>query len=88
MVGLSRVTQAWFYQLDARSWALIREQFARALRAQDPGFWEARWSASYATLMQVRDVIRIDPVAWPKRSRQGWVVLLPGSDADGGLFPP
>jgi hypothetical protein len=86
VVGLCRVRQAWFYRLDPVSWKVIREQFARALCAQDPAFWAARQSASFATLLQVRDVKRIAPVAWPKRSRQGWVVLSSGPDPNGVLW--
>jgi hypothetical protein len=84
VVGLCRVGQAWFYNLDMESWAYIREHFARAICAQDPDFWKARESASYATLFQVKNVLPFEPVNWPKRSRQGWVVVSPGTQVDGG----
>jgi hypothetical protein len=87
VVGLCRVGQAWFYQLDPASWKFIRERFAIAMCAQDPGFWKSRESASYATLLQVRDVLPIDALSWPKRSRQGWVVVSSGAESDGGLLP-
>lgn len=82
VVGLCRVGQVWFYNLDPDSWAYIRKHFARAICAQDPAFWTAREGASYATLLQVKNVLAIDPVSWPKRSRQGWVVVSPRTEPD------
>ncbi|VTR93371.1 Marine sediment metagenome DNA, contig: S03H2_S05381 (Fragment) OS=marine sediment metagenome GN=S03H2_35639 PE=4 SV=1 [Gemmata massiliana] len=84
IVGICRVGQVWFYNLDPESWSYIREHFARAICAQDPEFWKARESASYATLLQVKNVLSVEPVNWPKRSRQGWVVVSPGTAPDGG----
>lgn len=78
VVGLCQVGQTWFYRLDPRSWQTIRKEFTQSLCAQDPSFWESRQSASFATLMQVENVRRIDPIPWGKQDRRGWVVLRPG----------
>ena len=79
IVGICRVGQVWFYQLDPDSWRTIRTYFTESLSAQDPEFWRARSNASFATLLQVEDVRRISPVPWVKRDRRGWVVLHPGT---------
>jgi adenylate kinase family enzyme len=81
VVGLCEVGQTWFYRLDPRSWRTIRKEFTQSLCAQDPNFWESRERASFATLMQVDNVRRIDPIPWVKRDRRGWVVLRPGYEA-------
>ena len=75
VVGIARVRTVWSYQLDESSWEVIREQFAKALRAQDPEFWERRRGASYATLMLIDHVLALEPVEWEKRDRRGWVVV-------------
>jgi hypothetical protein len=81
VVGICQVGQTWFYRLDPRSWQTIRKEFTQALCAQDPSFWESRQRASFATLMQVENVRRIDPIPWIKRDRRGWVVLRSGYEA-------
>jgi hypothetical protein len=78
VVGLARVTAVWSYCLDPDSWRTIRETFARALRAQDPEFWESRRRASYATLMMLDQVSSIEPIQWRKADRRGWVVVESG----------
>jgi hypothetical protein len=75
IVGLCAITYAWFYQLDPASWRTIRDEFGKAICAQDPAFWQERQSANYATLMRVRHVRTITPIKFEKRDRRGWVVL-------------
>lgn len=75
IVGLCQVTHCWFYQLDPDSWKTIKHDFAQAICAQDPEFWEQRQAATYATLMRVRDVREVNPIRFVKRDRRGWVVL-------------
>jgi hypothetical protein len=75
VVGLCRVTDAWFYRLDPETWSSIRRDFTEELCAQDPGFWDARARAEYATLLRIGDVRRIAAVSCEKRDRRGWVVL-------------
>jgi hypothetical protein len=75
IVGVVRITDAWYYRLDSRSWSSIRREYTAALRAEDPAFWEQRKSASFASLMRVAHVLPIRPVPFSKRDRRGWVVL-------------
>ncbi len=65
----------WSYHLDEKSLGVIREKFTKALRAQDPNFWERRREASYATLMLFDHVLPLKPINWEKRDRRGWVVV-------------
>jgi hypothetical protein len=78
VIGICQVAQVWFYHLDADSWCTIK-QYSQALCAQDPEFWIQRENASYATLMKIRHVRRIEPFIYPKRDRRGWVVLHEGA---------
>jgi hypothetical protein len=75
VVGIMQVRSVWSYQLGESSWRFIREQFAEALRAQDPEFWADRREAFYATLMLVDHVLPIEPIRWEKADRRGWVVV-------------
>ena len=75
VVGVCEVGAAWFYELEQESWSTIRREFARALCAEDPEFWQSREHAEYATLMYISRVKRLEPIKWPKRDRRGWVVL-------------
>ena len=76
VVGLCRVTSAWFYELDASNLREIRDKFARAICADDD-FWEARRACSYATLMTVSNPIEIPHFNVAKRDRRGWAILDP-----------
>jgi len=76
IVGLCRVSDVWFYELDPASWQTIRTEFSASLCAQDPAFWTAREGAAFATLMRVGNVQRLAaPLPFPKRDRRGWVQL-------------
>lgn len=77
IVGLCQITDAWYYHLDPRSWAEIRNEFTQMLCAQDPSFWTEREKAAFATLMRLGNVREIDPIKFPKNDRRGWVVLKP-----------
>jgi hypothetical protein len=75
VLGLCRVAQAWFYELDPGSWKTIREDFTAALRAEDPEFWRDREGASFATLMSIDQIKRLPAIGCGKRDRRGWVLL-------------
>jgi hypothetical protein len=75
IVGVCQVSYAWFYELDPESWRTIKKDFAVAICAQDPNFWEQRESASFATLMRIENVKSISPIKFIKRDRRGWVIL-------------
>lgn len=75
IVGVSQVGSVWEYELDAKSFSELRSEFAEALCVQDPAFWENRATASFATLMCLKNVRPIQPLSVEKRDRRGWVVL-------------
>jgi len=75
IVGLCQVTNVWDFKLEPKTWREIRNDFTEALCAQDPMFWDQRKHASYATLMRVKNVAKVPPIAVSKRDRRGWVVL-------------
>ena len=75
ILGVCQVANAWFYELDPKSWQDIRREFTQALCAQDPTFWKARERASFATLIRLQHVFAITPIRCTKRDRRGWVIL-------------
>ena len=79
--GICEIGDTWYYRLDPGSWKDIRREFAEALCAQDPGFWETRKHATYATLMQVRRPRSIAATRWSKSDRRGWVVVAQGANS-------
>ncbi|HKQ09498.1 MAG TPA: ASCH domain-containing protein [Blastocatellia bacterium] len=80
VVGICRVANAWFYELEPGSLDAIKQQYADALCAQDPSFWEDRKKALFATLMRIQNVQAIQPLVIEKRDRRGWVVLQSASE--------
>jgi hypothetical protein len=78
VVGLCQIRNAWFYRLERDSWDEIKV-FAREICAEDPSFWQAREGASFASLMRIQHVHKIDPIKLRKRDRRGWVVLRSAS---------
>jgi hypothetical protein len=54
----------------------LRLQHSEALRATEAAFWEERAEARYATLIRIAAVTPIKPLAFPRRDRRGWVVLI------------
>ena len=75
VVGISQVSQVWFYQLTPDSFCELRSEFAAALCAQNPEFWVERSNASFATIMRLENVRAIKPIHVEKRDRRGWVVV-------------
>ena len=79
IVGISLVDVVWSYDLDPESWTEIK-LYADALCATDPTFWADREKASYATLMRLSNVARVNKVRIHKNDRRGWVVLRDRSE--------
>lgn len=81
IVAIAKASTIWFYNLDPDSWRDIKDNFAKLICAQDPSFWESRKSASYATLIKLENVFKIqEPFPFPKRDRRGWIVLKNASE--------
>lgn len=76
--GLCQISNIWYYHLHPKSWKEIRSEFSEMLCAQDPEFWTQRKAAEFATLMGLKNVIKIQPINFPKNDRRGWVVLKSG----------
>lgn len=75
IVGLCKAQHAWYYELNAETWTLIRERFGRAICAPGEAFWETRKRACYATLIRVTRATSLSPILFKKRDRRGWVTL-------------
>ena len=73
--GVCVVRKVWFYRLNPDTWSQIRDEFSKALRADDPSFWEQREAAQFATLMRIAEVCPLPSIEVPKRDRRGWVIL-------------
>jgi hypothetical protein len=74
--GLCRITNVWFYRLDASSWLEI-ERYAQALCMDGSVFWQKKRGASFATLMQVDAVRRLEEFDIDKDDPRSWVVVRP-----------
>lgn len=75
IVGVAQAGAATFHQLSPRVLSDIREQFAGQLFALDDAFWESRAEKQYATLIELNDPVEVTPLPFPKRDRQGWVII-------------
>lgn len=82
VVGLALAKTADFYQLSPTVLADIRERFAYQLYALDEEFWESRAGKQYATLIELDEPTEIRPMPFPKRDRQGWVIIDRGAKAE------
>lgn len=74
--GLCRITNVWFYRLDASSWLEI-ERYAQALCMDGSVFWQKKRGASFATLMHVEAVQRLEEFDIDKDDPRSWVVVRP-----------
>ena len=73
--GICQVARTWYYDLRSVPLISVRERFAESICAQDDEFWRSREKAEYATLLKLRSVREVTPMACPKRDRRGWVIL-------------
>lgn len=72
--GVCRVAHVWFYRLDPNTWSEIKG-YAEKLCMDNSEFWEKKKAASFATLMQVEHVRRIQEFDIDKLDPRSWVVL-------------
>lgn len=80
IVGIGHVTTTWYYRLKPGSLQHIQDEFANELCVDDPSFWSERARASFATLLRLQHVRRIEPIEYVKKDQRGWVVLQPRRD--------
>jgi hypothetical protein len=83
--GLCKVANVWFYRLDPSTWPDI-ERHAEALCMDGSSFWEKKRAASFATLMQVEDVHRIEEFAIDKEDPRSWVIIKRTAPAEQGTL--
>ena len=74
VLGIAEVSDAWFYELSPRSLSEIHQRFGPAL-CLEPSFLEGKSAASFASLIQLREVRGIGDLPVHKTDRRGWVVL-------------
>jgi len=74
IVAVCKISERWYYNLDADSWNEIKS-YKDSLCAHDPNFWKAKKNASYATLMKITHVKEVSPLSIQKRDRRGWIVI-------------
>lgn len=72
--GICRVAHVWFYRLDPSTWSEI-QRYADKICMDDSAFWEKKKAASFATLMQVENVQRLEEFEIDKYDPRGWVVV-------------
>jgi hypothetical protein len=75
IVALFLAGEVWSYRLSSQVWRTIKERFGEAIAPAGPDFWRENESATYATLIAVEQLHQIEPIAWDKSDRRGWVVL-------------
>jgi hypothetical protein len=75
IVGVAQAGAATFHELSPAVLSDIRERFAFQLFALDEDFWESRADKQYATLIELNDPAEVTPFPFPKRDRQGWVII-------------
>jgi len=72
--GVCRVAHVWFYRVDSNTWPEIH-RYAEKLCMDGSEFWEKKKAASFATLMQVEHVQRVEEFDIDKIDPRSWVIL-------------
>lgn len=76
ITGIAKVSDVWNYELDKESWRYLKKDYTDSLCAHDPNFWKMRESASFVTLMKIREVRRVPPIDIEKKDRRSWIILF------------
>lgn len=75
ILGIVEITKVIYFELDKGSFDVIRKNYSELLCIEDPLFWETKKDASYATLMKLSSIRKLNPIDFIKQDRRGWVVL-------------
>jgi len=75
IVGISQVAKAWFFELTPSTWTRIKKDFSTGICPMGPDFWKQRSNAAFASLFHLSNVKPLEPLAFPKRDRRGWVTF-------------
>ena len=80
VVGFCAVVKPWFFCLHDVPLSRIKIEFGPRLGIEDPdAFWEGRKDASFATMMEIDHVVKIQPFNVVKNDRRPWVTIHVGS---------
>ena len=74
ITALSKVKDAWYYDLRETPLDSIEERYADEIAADDE-FWHKRSDAVYASLILLTETIEIQPIECYKRDRRGWISM-------------
>lgn len=74
--GIALVTKVFYYQhITPQLFGAIKTNFCQGLQINDPMLWERYKKASYATLIRVDKVQRIEPIEYLKRDQRAWITF-------------
>ena len=73
VVGVCEIEKVWFYHLDPKAFAFIKDRFGEMICPADGSFWTERETKNVATLMLVKNVVPVNDIRIEKRDRRGWV---------------
>jgi hypothetical protein len=75
IMGVGYVSRVWFYELTDGTLDTIKQKFGSKLQITDPEFWGKYQKSSYATLIKLNHVRRIEPIKYSKRDQRAWVTF-------------
>lgn len=75
VVAAYRVGRVSFYMLDQGVLEVIRARDGAGLCVDSEIFWKSKAKSARATVMEITDVKRLEPIMCTKQDRRGWVVL-------------
>lgn len=78
VVGLALAGEASYYELTPSLLSELRDRFATQLYAEDEEFWAARTDKRFASLIEIKDPVKIQTINVDKRDRRGWVTYISG----------
>jgi hypothetical protein len=73
--GIAYASKVWCYKINPQIFASIRLNFGKRLQIHDPVVWERYKRASYATLIALEHVRRIEPISYSKRDQRAWITF-------------
>jgi len=73
--GIALAKKVFFYEITPRRFGAIKTNFGPDLKIDDMDLWARYKKASYATLIRVDQVRKIDPITYIKRDQRAWVTF-------------
>jgi len=75
IVAIGEVSDVWYFHLDKKSFAEIKKNYSDLLCIEDPIFWETKKFAEYATIINLKNIKKIEPININKKDRRGWLII-------------